>query len=209
MDKKKGKFIVFEGVDGSGKSTQLTKLINRLTLQAQAVFETCEPTPYPIGSFIRDTLQRKITVAPETLGALFVADRLEHILHPELGMLTQLIKGAHVVCSRYYFSNYAFQSEYVPIDWLVQANSLCKRLLQADITFYINTEPSLCAKRINESRSSTELYETEDKIMKAHNAFIDAFKHYGSDENVCIVDGNRDIETIHSEIWDVVSKHIF
>ncbi|MBK8846547.1 MAG: dTMP kinase [Bacteroidetes bacterium] len=208
MKNNKGWFIVFEGVDGSGKSTQMEKLISRLKMHNQKVFETCEPTPYAIGTMIRETLQHKSTMAPETLGALFVADRLEHILNSEHGMLQHLGQGTHVICSRYYFSNYAFQSEYVPVDWLVQANSLSKKLLKADFTFYINTDPARCAQRILENRNNKELFETEEKIHKAHNAFMSAFENFGSDENIILIDGNRDVESIHTEIWEIVSKRI-
>lgn len=77
------KFIVFEGIDGSGKSTQARLLHEKLTINGVANFLTAEPTNRPIGKLIRDIFAHRLYGNDATIAALFVADRLEHLTHPE------------------------------------------------------------------------------------------------------------------------------
>ena len=75
----KGKFIVFEGIDGSGKSSQMRLLAQYLGDRGVRVHLTCEPTQSPIGSLLRDCLTGKLDTDERTIAALFAADRLHHI----------------------------------------------------------------------------------------------------------------------------------
>jgi len=74
-----GKFIVFEGIDGSGKTTQIELLKSKLQSIGQNVHMTTEPTDRSVGRLIRQILRKEINTSEETLAALFVADRLDHI----------------------------------------------------------------------------------------------------------------------------------
>jgi dTMP kinase len=199
-------FIVLEGVDGSGKSTQINLLKSRMQATGMQAVDTHEPTDNAIGKFIRSIMKGETTTDPATTAALFLADRLEHINNPQHGMKRQLAHGCHVICSRYYFSSYAFQSEFVPVEWVVQCNSLCKKQLQPDIIFYLNVDPQTCSERIAKGRDGIEIYETIEKINKAHHAFLAMFEKYGTDENIHIINGNDDSESISNAIWKIVSE---
>lgn len=198
-------FIVIEGVDGSGKTTQIELLKKRFKEQQLKIMDTHEPSDGPVGMLIRNVMKERIQTDPSTVAALFVADRLDHINNPVNGMKKRMEEGYNIICSRYYFSNYAFQSEYVPIDWLVSCNSLCKEYLQPDLVFYLSVDPETCSKRIAAGRVDIEIYETLEKITRTHQEFLEVFDQYGKDENIHIIDGNRSIEETGRQIWDIVS----
>lgn len=201
-------FIVIEGVDGSGKSTQIELLKFRFKELNLKVMDTREPSEGPVGMLIKNIMMNRMQADQSTLAALFLADRLDHINNPVNGMKNRLKSGFNIICSRYYFSSYAFQSEYVPVDWVVNCNSLCKSYLKPDLTIYLNVDPLACIKRLSSGRVETEMYENLEKIKKAHEGFLTAFEKYGQDENINIIDGNKNVEEISEDIWKVVEKHL-
>jgi dTMP kinase len=102
----RGLLIVFEGIDGCGKSTQLRMLAERLRARGASVVETKEPTNGPVGKRIREMAQSGNAVAPEEELAWFIEDRREHVrdkLEPELA------KGSIILCDRYWLSTVAYQ----------------------------------------------------------------------------------------------------
>ena len=84
---KRAPFIVFEGIDGSGKTTQKNLLCRRLSAMGIPVYPTREPTDEKIGRFIRSILSGSAKADNRVIAALFVADRLDHLLSEEYGML--------------------------------------------------------------------------------------------------------------------------
>lgn len=199
-------FIVVEGVDGSGKTTQINLLLERFKQVKQLAMDTFEPTDGPVGSLLRNVLKRRIHADQYTIAGLFLADRLDHINNPVNGMKKYIDEGYTVICSRYYFSTYAFQSEYISPEWLVNCNALCKAQFQPDLIIYLNVHPEDSMTRIEEGRVETELYETREKLQKAHLAYLEAFEKYGEGENIHILDGSESIESISDKIWDLVLK---
>lgn len=197
-------FIVIEGVDGSGKTTQINLLKERFKQANQAVMDTFEPTDGPVGSMVRNIFKHRIQADPYTIAGLLLADRLDHINNPVNGMKKYLEADYTVICSRYYFSTYAFQSEYMSEAWLVDCNALCKEQLQPDLIIYLSVHFEDSMTRIENSRVSTELYETKEKTQKAHLAYLQAFEKYGQDENIHIIDGSESIKTISDKIWNLV-----
>ena len=163
---------------------------------------TCEPTTFPSGKFIREVLSGDVKLNQATLAALFLADRIEHILHPGEGLLELLESGQHVISDRYYFSSLAFQSEYVPMQWLASANKICKDLLSASYTFYLNVDPAVCYERLQGSRKHLEIFEHPEKLQLTHEKYMEAFQQYGGGENIIMIDGNRSKEEIHCDILD-------
>lgn len=204
MTQKRPLFIVIEGIDGCGKSTQIELLKRRFQEEGAKALETHEPTDSPIGMIIRNIMKGRIQTDQATIGALFAADRLDHINNPVNGMEKRMDEGYNIIASRYYFSSYAFQSEFVPIDWLVNMNSLAKSYLKPDVIFYINLDPVICNQRISASRADIEMYENLDKLTKTHEAYLKCFKDYGQDENIHYLDGTRSIEELATDIWEVV-----
>ena len=201
-------FIVIEGVDGSGKSTQIEMLKARFKELDLKVMDTREPSEGPIGMLIKSIMMNRLQADQTTVAALFLADRLDHINNPVNGIKNRLKNGFNIICSRYYFSSYAFQSEYVPVEWVVNCNSLCKSYLKPDMIIYLSVDPATCIKRLNSGRVEIEMYENLEKIKKAHEGFLTAFEKYGQDENIEIIDGNKNVGEISDDIWQVVEKHL-
>lgn len=208
MAKTRPLFIVFEGIDGSGKTTQIELLKQRFKNLKLPIVDTHEPSDGPIGMLIRNIMKERIQTDDATVASLFVADRLDHINNPINGMKRRLREGYNVICSRYYFSNYAFQSEYVPIDWLVSSNSLCKSYLKPDIIFYLSVDPIACSNRLTHGRVDMEIYEVLEKMIKAHREFLSVFDKFGKDENIYIIDGNTSIEQTSDQIWSKIESYI-
>ncbi|MGL4985784.1 MAG: dTMP kinase, partial [Treponemataceae bacterium] len=101
-------FIVFEGIDGSGTSTQMQILKDRL--KNDDIFFTAEPTTQETGKFLRQILGSKISVHPKTAAYLFAADRCEH-LYGTGGIVEALSQNKVVICDRYLFSSLAYQTQ--------------------------------------------------------------------------------------------------
>ena len=194
-------FIVIEGIDGSGKSTQIDLLYKAFNNHGQTAITTHEPTDGKIGLMIRDIMSGKVSADPAVIAALYLADRLDHITHPDNGMLAILKEGHNIIASRYYFSTYAFQGEYLPLSWLIQTNNLCKSYLKADITFYINIDPEICYQRLTKTRDSLDIYENPTKLKRTHEEYLKAFEVAGDGEHIVFVDGTLSVEALHEEIW--------
>lgn len=203
---KKGKFIVLEGVDGSGKSTQSALLRQALIDAGEVVHATFEPTNGPIGSVLRNILTHRIKADEKTIAALFLADRLDHIQNEQNGLLKMLHQGMTVVCDRYYFSSYAYHSTHIDMDWVIQSNSLCAELLRPDLNIYIDIKPETSMERIAKGRTSTDLFENLDRITKVRAGYFSAFDRLKDTEEVLIVDGERDPQLVFNEIWENVRE---
>lgn len=201
-------FIAFEGIDGSGKSTQVKLLTDRLKKQGHKVYATFEPTDSPIGSVIRNIFSHRIEADHRVIAGLFVADRLDHLLNKTNGILKKLEEGFTVITDRYYFSSYAYQGAHVPLDWVMQANTLSENLLRPDLNIYIDISPEVSMERINKERSSIELYETLENLKKVQGKYQEAFEKLQSKENIFETNGNRSPDAIAQDIWDAVGQLI-
>ncbi|OFY66799.1 MAG: dTMP kinase [Bacteroidetes bacterium RIFCSPLOWO2_02_FULL_36_8] len=201
---KKPLFIVMEGLDGSGKTTQIELLKKKFHAHGMNVTDTHEPSDGPIGLLIRKFMRHELSTHPASIAALFAADRLDHIKNSDYGMLKKLQDGFHVICSRYYFSNYAFQGEYVPLDWLVNANTLGKSFLKPDFIFYVNVPPEICIQRLSKGRTGMDIYENLEKLQNTHLEFLRVFEKYGKDENIHLIDGKKSADEINEAIWKII-----
>jgi dTMP kinase len=184
------KFIVFEGLDGSGITTQSTLLRNYL-IQKESVLLTKEPTDGLIGGLIKSCLRKEWITDPATLQLLFCADRSHHL---KSEILPALEKNQSVISDRYVLSTLAFGSLENKTDKLKELN---KDFKKPDIVFFVDTDPKVCIERIAKSRHHIELFEEEKKLIEIRKNFISLKKHY---KNTYIIDGNRTIEEIHEEI---------
>jgi dTMP kinase len=203
---KKNLFIAFEGIDGCGKSTQVKLLSERLTLAGHLVYATVEPTNSYIGSLIRDIFNHKIEADHRTIAGLFVADRLDHLLNRTNGILKKLEEGYTVITDRYYFSSYAYHGAHVPMDWVIAANAQSAELLRPDINIYIDIDPEISMARLNKGRSSLELFETLENLVKVRNKYLEAFEKLQSVENIFNTDGNRPAGMIAADILQEISR---
>ncbi len=187
----RGKFIVFEGTDGSGKSTQMRLLGEYLSAKGVPVYTTHEPTNSPFGELLHDCMGRRIETSEHAIAALFAADRLDHIQNPESGMLKKLEAGCTVLCDRYYFSSLAYNGGFVPLEWVEELNRPAMELLRPDLVVFLDVTPEESMKRVGR-RGETERYETLEKQMKIRNKFFEVFEKYRGVENIAVIKSEED-----------------
>lgn len=203
---KKNLFIAFEGIDGSGKSTQVKLLAESLAKAGQHIHLTAEPTNNAIGSLIRNIFSHRMEADHRVIAGLFVADRLDHLLNKESGILKKLEEGYTVISDRYYFSSYAYQGVHMPLRWVIDANSLSAELLRPDLTIFIDVPTDISMQRLHNGRSAMELYETSENLKAVREKYFEAFELLKSDERIFITDGNRSPETIAAAILSEVAR---
>ncbi|MFH1423986.1 MAG: dTMP kinase [Candidatus Nealsonbacteria bacterium] len=202
-----GKFIVFEGLDGSGSTTQAGKLrewLNKaqkeLILGKPLAYLTKEPTNNIIGGLIRGQLTGDWKTRPECLQLLFTADRSHHL---EKEVIPLLKNGVTVISDRYFFSTIAFgATEIADKDWLLGIN---KSFLLPDLTFLIKVSPRVCLERIRGDRFSVELFEREEALTKVWQNYEELAKKF---EDVYIIDGEKPIEDIFEELKSLVHSKL-
>lgn len=204
---KRGKFIVIEGLDGCGKSTQLRLISEKLTSLGKDVYITAEPTDFETGAYLRRILSESLEKDMYLQAALFLADRLEHITHPEHGIEKQLSMGKTVLCDRYYFSSFAYQGTASDISWVMKTNLECERILKPDLCVFLDVNPDTCKKRIDEVREKPELYEKNADIMRSiRQNFLDVFEKLSVDHNIAIIDANDSVEDVFNNAFDKIQE---
>ena len=204
--KHKGFFIAFEGIDGSGKSTQVKRLADHLDKKGHKVYTTCEPTDSPIGKIIRDIFNHRMEGDQKVIAALFAADRLNHLLQSKDGILQKLSEGYTVITDRYYLSSYAYHSVHgIDLEWVIQANALSAQLLRPDINIYIDVLPKLSLERLSARKIDIEMYETMENLTRVYNQYQIVFDRIRDDEKIVEIDGSRQQDDVHKDIIDVVS----
>ena len=203
---KKNFFIAFEGLDGSGKSTQVKLLAEKLKGQGLKIYSTAEPTNSRIGHIIRDIFKHKMEADHRTIAALYAADRLDHLTNKTDGILKKMEEGHTVITDRYYFSSYAYHGTHMDMNWVINANSLSADLLRPDLNIYIDISPEESMKRLNKGRDSIELYESTENLKKVKEKYFEAFEMLGGREKISIINGSRSEQEISNDIWKEISK---
>ncbi len=195
-----GKFIVFEGLDGSGLSTQVELLKNFLKSSGRPAILTKEQTIQMIGGLIKSILRKEIITSSLALQLLFVADRAHHLsseIEPALK------EGKVVISDRYIFSTIAFGSLDVDMEFLKLINS---KFRIPDLTFIIDAPPEVCIKRISEQRlSHLELFEEKEKLEKIRSNYMKLRDYF---PNVYVINSDRPIEEVAEEIREITLKSI-
>lgn len=194
----KGKFIVFEGTDGSGKSTQMKSLGKYLKERGVECELTCEPTNSPFGALLRSCLSGRIEADEYAVAALFAADRLDHIHNSVDGILKKLDSGVTVLCDRYYFSSFAYNGGFVPLEWVIALNAPAMQTLRPDLVVYLDLTPEEGMRRVLR-RGKTDRYETLDKQRRIRDNFFAAFERF-REENVAVVASEEDKELTQKKI---------
>ena len=200
----KGKFIVFEGTDGSGKSTQIKTLIKYLGEKGVSCCVTHEPTDSPFGAVLRSCLTGRIETDEHTIAAMFAADRLDHIKNPVNGILKKLNEGVNVFCDRYYLSSFAYNGGFVPLDWVIALNAPARETLKPDLTVFLDIDPAQSMARVSK-RGETERYEEIERQIEIRRNYFDLFARF-PDENVAIVQSMDDKNETQKALRDVVCK---
>jgi len=214
MEKKRGKFIVLEGVNGAGKTTQAELLAKKIGKTGRDVVCTKEPTQWTLPGIILNgdyELMKKgdgITMTNDDVEAnLFFLDRLQHILDPRLGILHILDSGKDVVCDRFYWTSYVYNGLNIGYDKAVELNEICTKLLTPDLTFFIDVPPDVCRERIVK-RNDREKNRTEAELCDLRDRYFDAFsRKTESDGPVIQVEcGSRDKEDVAEFISSIYTR---
>jgi dTMP kinase len=186
---KKGVFIVIEGLDGSGKTTQATILANKLSAKYK-VLCTAEPSHGKIGTFIRQSCLYEETRLPtEAEALLFASDRIEH-MHNEL--LPAINEGKLVICDRYIYSSLAYQgSAGLSLDWIKTINA---RALEPDYALYIDVSPEHVLERLQRKKSVMETLETQRKVREIYLKYVEKGE-------LILVDGDKPKEQVADDLY--------
>jgi dTMP kinase len=203
----KGRFIVFEGIDGSGKSTQSRRLTERFKQEGIRHYTTMEPTDSPIGSLIHQIMTGRVKTDNKVIAALFAADRLDHLLNDVDGILAKISAGVTVVSDRYYFSSYAYHAVDMPMDWVIKANEQSAQLLRPTVNIFIDVDPEVAMQRISANRFHKELFEKKSRLIKVREHYLEAFDKLKGVEHCLIIDGNRSEEEIAGEVWEKLERY--
>ncbi len=206
MERERGGFVTFEGIDGSGKSTQIQNISKRLKAQDLKIYTTFEPTDGHVGSLIRQMLSGTIAIDQRTIASLFAADRTDHLTNQKNGIKKKVDNGELVLCDRYYFSSYAYHAQYIDMEWIIHTNSLNAEILKPDLTIFIDVDPDVCIERIKQSRSQFEMYEKIDVMKKVRANYFKAFDKLKDQEKVVVVDGNTNLQEVEEAILNEINK---
>jgi dTMP kinase len=167
-------FIVFEGLDGSGTSTQ-SKLLSQNIKNSYLTFE---PTDSKIGSLIRNCLKKKIKFDMLTLAFLFSADRSDH-LYADTGIINKCKNNQIVISDRYLFSSLAYQSIDLPFEKIIEFNN---SFPLPEILFFLDTSLDVCKNRINIRGNDEELYESQILQKNILNNYLKTFSFFKKTE---------------------------
>ncbi len=165
---KKGIFIVIEGLDGSGKTTQAKFLAKKLE-KTYKVLLTAEPSFGKIGTFIReDCLYEDKRLPTEAEALLFAADRIEH-MHNEVK--PAIDDGKLVICDRYIYSSLAYQGNAgLSLDWIKTINA---RALQPDFSIFIDVAPEKVIERLQRKKSVMETLDIQKRVREVYLKYVE------------------------------------
>lgn len=206
MDSKnRGRFIVFEGIDGAGKTTQIELLEKKLKDMGHRVYRTAEPTESVSGGMLRDALAGISKRSACEMAALFTLDRIFHNVNPVHGIEKMLADGVDVICDRYYYSTLAYQGSEIRGDWALEMNLHCPEIRRPDVCLFLDLTPEQSMERIAKGRVTQEIYETREKLEQVRQKFYHVFDRLDEEEHIVILDASRSIEDIAEEIFLIVN----
>lgn len=194
--RKLGYFFVFEGIDGSGKSTQCQMLAEALRARGHHVVETREPTDGTWGKQIRQRAREGIRSSPEEELALFIRDRREHI---ETLIQPSLDAGSIVIQDRYYFSSTAYQGSrgLDPVEILSTHRAFAP---QPTKTFLLRISADEGMERIQKNRSlPPDAFEKKQDLEKCVAIFDEM-----DEPSMVRLDGNLPVDELHQTILNEV-----
>jgi len=196
-----GKFIVIEGLDGSGKSAQVDLSVDFFRKKGKEVVLTKEPTmDSDAGRKIKRFLKGEVKIKPLELQKLYVQDRKEHL---ENKIIPALKEGKFVVSSRYTFSTFAYGgSEGLNLNLLIKMN---EDFLLPDLTIIIDVLPENCIKRIKQRGETKEYFEKINKLKKVNEFYKKLPEMF---KNVFMVNGERSIEEVFEDIKNIFTKYL-
>ena len=193
----RGKFIVIEGIDGAGTTTQAALLLDHLVSRDVRAHITREPSNGPAGRMIREILAgRTRGGAPfdrRALALLFAADRLDHITSEVEPMLAS---GVTIISDRYTLSSIAYQSQDAPVSWI---RSINRHAPIPDLYTFLDIPAKVGDERIGRTRSSRDIFEEigfQERVAAAYRQALGSVPK----SRLFIVDGTLPREEVFSAI---------
>ncbi len=202
-------FIVFEGIDGSGTTTQAELLKEYFIAKGKPTVISPEPTNRPIGQLIRQLLQKKVILTEdpqkfdEQMAYLFAADRYDHLYNEFDGVFKLLTDNYNVISTRYYFSSLAYHCSQ-PKDWDL-VTSLNQRFPQPHLVVYLELPIQVALDRLK-NRSLREIYEHQDKLTKVKKNYAEILANYSGVK--LQLSGQDKPEKIHGTIVNFIEKNL-
>jgi dTMP kinase len=200
-------FVVFEGLDGSGTSTQATKLAGYLSARGHNVVVTSEPSNGPIGQLIRQGMSHRLKFSENELvfdrqmAYLFAADRHDHLYNDTDGVMKHIKEGKHVISTRYYFSSYAYHcGPCLPFDFIHRLND---SFPPPDVLIYLDVPPSVSYRRIM-SRSRLDAYENIEKLERVKANYESVLANYKG--AMLRVNAADNIDNVHTRIISFIEE---
>lgn len=190
-----GRFVVLEGIDGSGTTTQAARLAASLRAAGHAVVSTREPSDGPLGVVLRQALTRRLVgLSDQALALLFAADRLDHlasVVEPALA------EGKVVVSDRYVLSSLAYQGMRLPLSWVETLNAAAR---PADLTLYLEVDPRTAARRRQGRGGAAELFDADEVQRAVARAYGRVVRKHARAQRVVRVDGRAAPDEVAREI---------
>jgi dTMP kinase len=201
----KALFVVLEGIDGAGTTTQTARLVDALSRHGAVAHGTHEPSDGSIGRVLRGMLTHRTAVRAESpraaaaqLGLLFAADRLDHL---GAEVVPRLARGEWVVSDRYDYSSVAYQSSTsggaISIEWLRAINGQARR---PDLTIVLDVTPEIARARRLARDGARELFD-DDALQRTLAAFYRDIERHFPEDRVLHVDADRDADEVFADLW--------
>jgi len=206
-----GKFITFEGIDGSGKSTQLGMLVDALRVKGVDLLATFEPGDTPLGRRLREAfLETEEMVAPIAELLLFAADRAQHV---EYLIKPALEAGRIVISDRYADATAAYQGAGRGFDkeTIAQVIELATGGLKPNLTLFFDITIETATKRMAERDPSNAIENRMDReTAEFYSRVRDAYMNIAGrePERFRIIDANRSPEKTHAKVLQIVSEFL-
>lgn len=207
--KRRGRFIVLEGIDGSGTTTQQARVVDWMRDRGMLAQGTHEPSEGPIGNLIRQILRGRLVTAPpvgkagpvdpSSVSLLFAADRLDHLDNEIVPLLEA---GWHVVCDRYVVSSLAYQSLETDLRFVRQVN---EKAINPDLTLFLKVRPEVAMGRIESSRAGRESFEKiaiQRKVAAAYEEILSSYRG----GRVVTIDGEQAVSTVTQAVRSAVEE---
>ena len=200
------KFIVFEGIDGAGKTTQIKLLSARLKKRGIECYITAEPTDMPTGKLIREALSGRVKTTTAEMADMFAHDRVIHNKDEEKGIDAHLNDGITVISDRYYYSSLAYQGSELGFETVAALNLDNPDIRTPDICLFLDLSPEKSLERIGKRADTpTEIYENYDYLEKTRRMFFDVFERLRArGEHIEIIDASGSAEEISDKIIECV-----
>lgn len=207
MLKKKGYFIVIEGIDGAGSSTQADLLYHYFLDRQEKAIISPEPTKGKIGKLLREFLGEKNPFSDQDLfdrqmAYLFAADRHYHLYNNNDGVMKLTQDNVHIITTRYYFSSLAYNAKTPQEEEFV--SFLNRDFPPPDILIYLDIPVEIALTRIDD-RQKLEIYETKEKLINVKSNFEKILANYS--HNYLKVYGNKSKEEIHQNIVNFIENY--